>query len=150
MLLLLRTFALLTSASDLQPRICNTNNACGSCMVAGKGFLVLKNELINIHVPFEKCPHITVLAGIVGHKRLMHTIIIPRKSFPSDYAQHLTEEYVIGVACSENGWIERSHKVRTSEPVPSRWLRRTYVCAQPEYVVGWLTATSFTCAMRCC
>ena len=111
--------AYFTCSTALFTKSDTSNHGWGSSQ-AGKGFLSLKDERINIHIPFEQCPHITVLSAFVGSRRLQHILILPRKDLPSEFAQSLTEEYVIGIANSDNGWIERPHKVHAVIAISNR------------------------------
>ena len=61
-----------------------------------------ENEKVNVRVTFERCPHITVIAGFIGDKPLMHLLIFPREGVPHKFASMLEHEHIVGVSGTES------------------------------------------------
>ena len=71
----------------------------------GQGFLVLSNEHVNIEVPFERAPHITVIGGFVGRQCLTWVVVLSRQSVQEHFAANLPENSLVAVMGSQSGWV---------------------------------------------
>lgn len=89
-------------------------------------FLVVANEEVNVRVPFERCPHITVVCSFLGRKPLMHLLVLPRENLPHEFASMLQRDDLVGITGTDTGWI--SGDTKTS------WFKK--VTEDPTNIIG--------------